>query len=259
MIRSLFSGVSGIRNHQVRMDTISNNIANVNTTGFKAARANFQDSLNQTLRGGGAGRNPMQAGTGIIVGSIGTKMEQGPLQMTGRALDLAISGTGFFKVSDGTNEYYTRDGSFFIDTDNNIVNSSGLKLQNDGGDMAFDGTVVSLSVDKAGLVTYYTTDDPNTANTGLSIQVFTFPNQEGLSKIGNSMYKYDASVTGEPEAHTPGSDGSGNLESGFLEMSNADLSEEFTTMITTQRGYQANSRVITVSDSLLEELIQLKR
>lgn len=259
MIRSLFSGVSGIRNHQVRMDTVANNIANVNTTGFKASRANFQDSLNQTLRGGGAGRNPMQAGTGIMVGSIGTKMEQGPLQMTGRALDLAISGTGFFRVSDGVNEYFTRDGAFFIDTNNNIVNSSGLRLQNDGGDMVFDGVVASLSVDKAGQITYYTTDDPNTPNTGLAIQIFTFPNQEGLSKVGNSLYKHDPAVTGEPEAHTPGSDGSGNIESGYLEMSNADLSEEFTTMITTQRGYQANSRLITVSDTLLEELIQLKR
>lgn len=259
MLRSLYSGVSGIRNHQVRMDTISNNISNVNTTGFKAGRANFQDSLNQTLRGGGAGRNPLQAGTGIMVGSIGTKMEQGPLQMTGRTLDLAISGNGFFKVSDGTNEYYTRDGAFFVDTNNNIVNSGGLRLQNDGGDMVFDGTVASISIDKNGQVTYFTTDDPNTANTGLIIQLYLFPNQEGLTKIGNSQYKYDPLVTGEPEARIPGSDGAGNIESGFLEMSNTDLSEEFTSMITTQRGYQANARVITVSDTLLEELIQLKR
>jgi len=259
MIRSLYSGVSGIRNHQVRMDTLSNNISNVNTTGFKASRANFQDSLNQTLRGGGAGRNPMQAGTGITVGSIGTKMEQGPLQMTGRTLDLAIQGNGFFRVSDGTNEYYTRDGAFFIDNNNYIVNSGGLRLQNDGGDMIFDGPVASLSVDKAGLITYYTTDDPNTANTGLNVQVFTFTNQEGMTKAGNSLYKHDTLVTGDPEAHTPGEEGAGTIESGYLEMSNADLSEEFTNMITTQRGYQASARLITVSDSLLEELIQLKR
>lgn len=259
MIRSLYSGVSGIRNHQLRMDTVSNNISNVNTTGFKTARANFQDSLNQVLRGGGSGRNPMQAGTGITVGSIGTKMEQGPLQMTGRILDLAIQGTGFFRVSDGTNEYYTRDGAFFIDNNNYIVNSGGLRLQNDGGDMVFDATVASLSVDKTGQITYFTTDDPNTANTGLAIQIYTFTNQEGLTKAGNSLYKYDPSVTGEPAVHTPGSDGSGTIESGYLEMSNTDLSEEFTSMITTQRGYQANARVITVSDTLLEELIQLKR
>lgn len=258
MIRSLYSGVSGLRNHQVRMDTLSNNIANVNTTGFKASRTNFQDSLNQMLRSGGAGRNPMQAGTGIMVGSIGTKMDQGPLQSTGRTLDLAIQGNGFFKVSDGTNEYYTRDGAFFIDSNNYIVNSNGLRLQDDAGDMQFGGSVASMSIDKTGLVTYYTTADPNTANT-MNLQIYTFPNQEGLEKAGTSLYRYNENVTGVPEVHTPGSDGSGTIESGYLEMSNTDLSEEFTSMITTQRGYQASSRVITVSDTLLEELIQLKR
>ena len=258
MIRSLYSGVSGIRNHQVRMDTLSNNISNVNTTGFKSSRANFQDSLNQILRGGGSGRNPMQAGTGMTVGSIGTKMEQGPLQTTGRILDLAIQGSGFFKVSDGTNEFYTRDGAFFIDNSNNIVNSGGLKLQSDGGDMLFGGAVASLSVDKTGKITYFTSEDPNTANE-LNIQTYTFPNQEGLTKAGNSLYASDPNVNGEPTARTPGSEGAGTIESGYLEMSNTDLSEEFTNMITTQRGYQANARIITVSDSLLEELIQLKR
>jgi flagellar hook protein FlgE len=258
MIRSLFSGVSGIRNHQVRMDTVSNNISNVNTPGFKAARTNFQDALNQTLRGGGAGRNPMQAGTGIMVGSIGTKMEQGPLMMTGRPLDMAISGMGFFKISDGTNEYYTREGSFFIDKDNNIVNSNGLFLQNDGGDMTFSDEVSSLSIGKSGLIVYYTTADPNTP-VEMQMTIYTFPNQEGLTKMGNSYYKSDEEITGAVTEHIPGEEGSGVIESGYLEMSNSDLSEEFTTMITTQRGYQANARVITVSDTLLEELIQLKR
>ncbi len=259
MIRSLYSGVSGLRSHQLRMDTVSNNISNVNTTGFKSARANFQDSLNQMLRGGGAGRNPMQAGTGITVGSIGTKMEQGALQMTGRILDLAIQGNGFFRVSDGVNEYYTRDGAFFIDSNNNIVNSGGLRLQNDGGDMVFDGPVANLSVDKSGQMTYYTTDDPNTPNTGLAIQIYTFNNQEGLVKAGNSLYRSDPNVSGDATARTPGAEGAGTIESGFLEMSNTDLSEEFTSIITTQRGYQANARVITISDTLLEELVQLKR
>ncbi len=258
MIRSLYSGVSGIRNHQLRMDILSNNISNVNTTGFKAARANFQDSLNQVLRGGGAGRNPMQAGTGISTGSIGTNMDQGPLQMTGRILDLSIQGSGFFKVSDGTNEYYTRDGAFFIDVDNYIVNSGGLRLQNDAGDMQFTGQVASLSIDKSGVITYYTTTAPNTPVT-LNIEIYTFNNPEGLLKAGNSLYKHDDLVSGPPGVHTPGQDGSGTIESGYLEMSNTDLSEEFANIITTQRGYQASARVITVSDTLLEELIQLKR
>jgi len=262
MLRSLYSGVSGIKNHQIRMDTISNNIANVNTTGFKAARANFQDSLNQTLRGGGAGRNPMQAGTGISVGSIGTKMEQGPLQNTGRSLDLAISGNGFFTVSDGTNTYYTRDGSFFIaniEGTNYLVNSNGLYVQGEGGNIAFDGDVTGFNVEKNGSITYYTSDEPDTPNTDLSIPITIFPNQEGLIKVGNSLYKSDEGLTGAPAAYEAGTEGAGTIEGGYLEMSNADMSEEFTNMITTQRGYQANARVVTVSDTLLEELIQLKR
>ncbi|MFZ5632062.1 MAG: flagellar hook-basal body complex protein [Bacillota bacterium] len=257
MIRSLYAGVSGIRNHQVRMDTVSNNISNVNTTGFKAARANFQDALSQTLRSGGAGRNPMQAGTGINVASIGTKMEQGPLQMTGRTLDLAIQGTGFFLVSDGVNQYYTRDGAFFIDSNGNIVNSYGLILQGGGGDVNVGTSVATLNIAPNGAITGTTTEGE--AIEGINISTYTFPNPEGLKKVGNSLYTYDTTITGDPIELVPGEGGAGTIESGYLEMSNTDLSEEFTTMITTQRGYQANARVITVSDTLLEELIQLKR
>ncbi|HBV96609.1 MAG: hypothetical protein JL50_16490 [Peptococcaceae bacterium BICA1-7] len=266
MIRSLFSGVSGIRNHQIRMDALSNNISNVNTTGFKAGRANFQDSLSQLLRGGGAGRNPMQAGTGINTASIGNKMEQGPLQVTGRTMDLAISGVGFFCVKqvdqDGAEvdpPLYTRDGAFFLDEENYIVNSSGCRLQNDGTSIQLGSEdIVSISIDKTGVITYYPAGSDTPVNDQV-ITINTFRNPEGLEKVGNSLYK-EASSSGVASAATaPGTGGVGTIESGYLEMSNADLSDEFTTMITTQRGYQASSRVITVSDTLLEELIQLKR
>jgi flagellar hook protein FlgE len=248
------------------MDTLSNNISNVNTTGYKASRANFQDGLNQILRGGGAGRNPMQAGTGITVGSIGTKMEQGPLQATGRILDLAIQGTGFFCVKqvgpDGSEldpPLYTRDGAFFIDSEKYIVNSSGYRLQGGGSSIQLAGdSLTSISVDKKGGITYYTTDDPGNPKSA-SITITTFPNQEGLEKAGNNLYKESSSSGAASGDIIPGDSGSGTIESGFLEMSNTDLSEEFTTMITTQRGYQASARIVTVSDTLLEELIQLKR
>ncbi|MCL6477608.1 MAG: flagellar hook-basal body complex protein [Peptococcaceae bacterium] len=257
MLRSLYSGVSGIRNHQVRMDVLSNNISNVNTTGYKASRTNFQDALSQTLRGGGARRNPMQTGTGINVGSIGAKMENGPLQNTGRTLDLAIQGTGFFKVSDGTNEYYTRDGAFFIDSEGYVVNSLGLILQGDGGDVNVGTDVATLNIAPNGAITGTTLEGE--AIDEVNITIHTFPNPEGLIKAGNSLFTYDATISGEPTERVPGEGGAGTIESGYLEMSNTDLSEEFTSMITTQRGYQANARVITVSDTLLEELIQLKR
>lgn len=261
MLRSLYAGVSGLRNHQVRMDVVSNNISNVNTMGFKASRTNFQDSLNQLIRSGGAGRNPMQAGTGSAVGSIGTKMEQGPLQMTGRTLDLAIDGSGFFMLSDaeGTNTYFTRDGAFFVDSVGNVVNSSGLILQGDGGAINLgEDPLATVTVSKTGGIEASTTTGGIVE--GINIVLYTFPNPEGLMKSGNNLYVYDENITGPlSDAIIPGSEGVGSIESGYLEMSNTDLSEEFTNMITTQRGYQANARIITVSDSLLEELIQLKR
>lgn len=259
MIRSLFSGVSGVRNHQTRMDVLSNNISNVNTSGFKAGRANFQDGLNQLLRSGGASRNPMQAGTGITTASIGNDMGQGALQNTGRTLDLAIQGIGFFAVSDGTNTYYTRDGAFFIDNGGNVVNSTGLQLLDDGGTAINlgSGSVATLNISPLGEITG--TDVEGNELTESQIGLYTFPNPEGLTKAGNSLYISNEDITGTVNATTPGEGGAGTVESGYLEMSNTDLSTEFTTMITTQRGYQANARVITVSDTLLEELIQLKR
>lgn len=259
MIRSLFSGVSGIRNHQIRMDALSNNISNVNTSGFKAGRANFQDGLNQLLRGGGASRNPMQAGTGITTASIGNKMEQGPLQNTGRTLDIAIQGVGFFKVTDGTNNFYTRDGAFFVDATGNVVNSLGYNLLDDSGTEINLGTnaIATLNISPQGVISG--TDIDGADITDAQIGIYTFPNPEGMRKAGNSLYSADEDITGTENATTPGAGGAGTVESGYLEMSNTDLSEEFTTMITTQRGYQASSRIITVSDTLLEELIQLKR
>lgn len=128
MIRSLFSGVSGMKNHQIRMDVIGNNIANVNTSGYKAGRATFQDTLYQTIRSGGKSTNPAQAGLGINVAAINTFMKPGGLQSTGRTLDLAINGTGFFKVTDGVEEYYTRDGILNIDQEGYLVNSSGYRI-----------------------------------------------------------------------------------------------------------------------------------
>lgn len=253
MIRSLFSGVSGIRNHQTRMDVLSNNISNVNTSGFKAGRANFQDGLNQLLRSGGASRNPMQAGTGINTASIGNDMGQGPLQNTGRTLDLSIQGNGFFLVTDGTNNFYTRDGAFFIDSAGNVVNSLGYQLQdiNLGTEQ-----IAEMSISPDGTIEGTTVSGSTVSD---EIMLYTVPNPEGLQKAGNSLYMANDNMSGPVTEVTPGEEGAGTIESGYLEMSNTDLSTEFTTMITTQRGYQASSRVITVSDTLLEELIQLKR
>ncbi len=289
MIRSLFSGVSGMKNHQIRMDVIGNNIANVNTTGFKSQRANFQDMVYQMIKspsaptGGASGAgsvNPSQVGTGIIVAGIGTNMGQGALQGTGRTLDLAIQGNGFFQVTDASKKsVYTRNGIFYIDKNGFMVDSNGNLLTGIG----YDGTawttpgsiqfvdssgnpavVGSINIGKDGKITAY-----DTAGNQLDIKIgtdtvanayvalYAFANQEGLKKIGQNYFD----VTGASGSATrlDNTAMSSEIDSGYLEMSNVDLTDEFTNMITTQRGYQANARIITVSDTMLEELINLKR
>jgi len=261
----MLSGVSGMRTHQVRMDVIGDNISNVNTTGFKTSRANFQTTLSQTLRSGGGGRNPAQVGTGMSLSGISAKFEQGPLQSTGRTLDIAIEGNGFFELQDAAGNYvYTREGTFFIDTNGSLVNTNGLQLCDVNRDpiqiaLAAGETVDYIQIAQNGEITgSLSTGDPFTFTGDEGVALTTFPNPEGLLKSGQTLFKHDAAA-GTPNHEQPGTGASGQLNSGYLEMSNVDLTDEFASMITTQRGYQANARIITVSDSMLEELVQLKR
>lgn len=288
MIRSLFAGVAGMKNHQIRMDVIGNNISNVNTVGFKSQRANFQDMVYQMIKSpsaptqgtSGAGSvNPSQVGTGVIVAGIGTNMEQGPLQGTGRTLDLAIQGNGFFQVKDASNRtLYTRNGIFFIDKNGFLVDSNGNLLTGKGTDnttgsiqfvdsSGYAAVVGSINIGKDGKITAYDTAGTQLkfkigSNTNLVdiayIALFTFPNPEGLKKVGQNYFEETVASggAGDPLDNT---NMSSEIDSGYLEMSNVDLTDEFTNMITTQRGYQASARIITVSDTMLEELINLKR
>lgn len=156
MIRSLYSGVSGLKNHQLRMDVVGNNIANVNTVGYKAGTTNFQDALSQTIRSGGDGKNPAQIGTGMSVGSIYNDFTEGATQNTGRTLDLAINGNGFFVVKDTETdtEYYTRAGAFFLDNEGYLVNSDGLRVQSAEGDIrVFNGPASTIEISPAGVIT----------------------------------------------------------------------------------------------------------
>ena len=266
MIRSLYSAVSGLRNHQIRMDVIANNVANVNTTGFKSSRANFQDVLSQTIRPAGGpdttnnaygSTNPSQVGLGMSLAGISLNMTQGALQNTGRTLDVAIQGNGFFVVQKPDGEkYYTREGIFFVDANGDLVNSNGYYiLGEDGNKITVGTTVSSIVISTTGEVL---ADGQSKGYIGLA----SFPNPEGLEKVGQNLYK-ETGASGTVNIEKAGESGTPvvntTIASGYLEMSNVDLSEEFTNMITTQRGYQANARVITVSDTLLEELVNLKR
>jgi flagellar hook protein FlgE len=402
VLRSLFSGITGLRQHQTMMDVVSNNISNVNTAGFKSSGVVFEDTLSQMVRASGGpvddrgGVNPAQVGLGVQLGGISTNFGQGSQQTTNRSTDLMIDGDGFFVMKDGGNELYTRAGAFSFDTDGRLTNESGMivqgwlgvngtvntngSLQNivvpagsiappiastfvtvggnitspgtagevftlgatvyDGNGLAHDltiqltrtsdtdftvdlldedgnatGTSGSISFNSDGSVassTDPTWDVPSTtpasvvtvgisgltqyggqktlsvtdkdgaaSGTLQSIQIgpdgtvvgkfsngsrldlavmalANFNNPNGLEKVGGSMYD-TTSNSGLPQIGRPSTGGRGQLVAGALEMSNVDLAQEFTNLIIAQRGFQANSRVITSSDEMLQDLVNIKR
>lgn len=433
MMRSMFAGVSGLRNHQTRMDVIGNNIANVNTVGYKKGKVIFQDMLSQNLRGasspqgGRGGTNPQQVGLGVTINTIDTIHTQGSSESTGKTTDMMVDGDGMFVVADGSNKFYTRAGNFDFDSSGALINANGLKVQgwnaddsgvidttipvsgisitkgvaisqpssevqfsgnldantvqynagppvvgevaisanifdslgnshtiylylqkdaaantwtvsstsgdasnptnpgwasiNVGGSLVFNadgtfktdpvvtvtgtptnptaqtfdattplpsgnlppitfdftkltqlagdtnvqmsyqdgaaaGVLTGFAVDKTGVIT-------GQFSNGISKQLAqvalaNFSNPGGLSKVGGNVYS-ETNNSGAAQIGTAGTGGRGQITPGSLEMSNVDLSQEFTDMIITQRGFQANSRIITTSDEMLQELVNLKR
>ncbi|OZI11558.1 flagellar basal-body rod protein FlgF [Bacillaceae bacterium SAS-127] len=272
MLRSMYSGISGMKGFQTKLDVIGNNIANVNTYGFKKGRVIFKDMISQNLSGASApgaargGTNPMQVGLGVQLGAIDTVHTEGSTQTTNFALDLSITGDGFFVVEDNGVPYYTRAGNFNLDKEGNLVNSDGLFVQGtDGNNITLKEPAVtngkkaeSISIGQDGVVTIKY--DDNTTDTSQTVAVVKFVNPNGLQKIGGNLFTPTANSGDAPATLTaPGTGGAGTLAPGTLEMSNVDLSEEFTEMIVAQRGFQANTRIITTSDEILQELVNLKR
>ena len=386
MLRSLFSGISGLRAHQQMMDVTGNNIANVNTTGYKSSQTVFQDTLSQMVNAAGApqngsgGTNPAQVGLGVRLASINANFGQGAAQTTGKSSDMMIQGDGFFVVKSGGESLYTRAGSFTFDANGSLTTPNGQIVQ---GWTADDGVVntagapgdiklpigISLApevttditltgnfsyeaeigatkeipikvIDENGaantMVVTFTKSDPETwtmslpdgtttdihftngkpdsesvelapyafdihdltnfsgntearvsnsngstagvlssytvSNTGQIVGVFSnglkqtlgqvalanFNNVNGLEKIGDSMFRSTVN-SGLAQVGAAGSGGLGLITSGALEMSNVDLAQEFTNLVIAQRGFQANSRIITTSDEILQELVNLKR
>ncbi len=272
MLRSLYSGISGMKNFQTKLDVTGNNIANVNTYGFKKGRVTFSDLISQTTASATApsattgGINAKQVGLGAQVASIDTLHTQGSMQTTGRILDLAISGDGYFVLRSpgSTTDYYTRAGNFYLDGDRNIVATNGmlLQVQNENGNI--DGTSIpetaqSYSISADGSITYVD-EDGESQDLG-QIVMAKVANPEGLTKSGANLYQA-SNNSGDLATGglvTSGVAGTGSINSGFLEMSNVDLSEEFTDMIVAQRGFQSNTKIITTSDEILQELVNLKR
>ena len=332
MNRAMFSGVAGLKAHQTKMDVIGNNIANVNTYGFKAQHAIFSDVFYQTLRGASAGSagtaatdttpatgatggiDPSSVGYGSKLVAVRSDMSSSSLQSTGNSLDVAITGEGFITVRQGSggSTFYTKAGELGVDTAGNLVDVNGDLVCGLNYTKGTDN--LAETVDAKGNVTWRTapangykvsplnlltglsdafaayskansgTEEtlPSTASmsdlTGISIgadgtvsatykdksyqvgkiMLANFQNPAGLQAAGSGYFVSSAN-SGTAKYSVPGTDGTGSLQSSTLEMSNVDLASEFADMITTQRGFQANSRIISVSDSMLEELINLKR
>ena len=275
MLRSMYAGVSGLRTHQQMMDVTGNNIANVSTSGFKSSATVFQDTLSQTLAGASAptatgtvppfgGTNPAQIGLGVRLAGISTNLAQGSSQLTGRATDIAVQGDGYFVVQTGNENLYTRAGSFSLDARGQLTTPAGglvMSTTNTPITVPADGTIESFTIAPDGKVNGVRSDGSGLQELG-QIQLATFANPAGLAKVGGSLMR--ATVNSGPvitgtNPGVPGSDGRGLMAVGVLEMSNVDLAQEFTNLIVAQRGFQANSRIITASDEILQDLVNLKR
>lgn len=262
-----------MKNFQTKLDVIGNNIANVNTFGFKKGRATFKDALNQTVSSASAagnvtgGKNAIQVGLGSTLATVDTVHTNSSLQTTGRTLDLGIEGDGYFVLGDidGESLKYTRAGNFYLDQNGYLVNEDGLYVMSGSTD-TIEGPIQvidpdaddisSFSISSTGEINIV--DSSGVPTSAGTIALATFSNSSGLSKVGNNTYEA-SSNSGDPKFGVVGDPGKGNIASGFLEMSNVDLSEEFTEMIVAQRGFQANTRIITTSDEILQELVNLKR
>ncbi|WP_309121282.1 flagellar basal body rod protein FlgG [Paenibacillus sp.] len=273
MLRSLYSGISGMRGFQTKLDVIGNNIANVNTVGFKSGRVMFKDILSQTISGITApeegvrgGVNAKQVGLGVTLGSIDTVHTPGSAMTTNVVTDLRIDGDGFFAVTTGEDQdvpYLTRAGNFTLDGARQLVTADGYFVQTaGGGNIVLDEEVTAFTIAQDGTIIAIGADGTSEP-TEFQVGVVKVANPAALEKIGGNMYRMNANANPEGEfeisvANDP-EVGTGAVISGQLEMSNVDLTNEFSEMIVAQRGFQANSRIITTSDEVLQEVVNLKR
>ncbi|HAK44374.1 MAG TPA: flagellar basal-body rod protein FlgG [Spirochaeta sp.] len=264
MMRSLYTAASGMTGQQYNIDTISNNLSNVNTTGFKQNRVDFEDLLYQTTRTAGTPATELtvtpvgvQVGHGVKVAATQKMYTQGALQNTGNISDLAIEGEGFMRVMliDGTYGY-TRDGSLKIDSNGQLVTSQGYRLMPDV--VLPEGFVrESLTISQDGRITVKIDRNDDPIQVG-QMQLFRFVNPAGLNAIGENLLKV-TNASGDPIGGRPGFDGMGSVQHKFLEMSNVSVVQEMVNMIVAQRAYELNSKAIQTSDSMLQIANNLKR
>lgn len=261
MNRSLYIAATGMNAQQSEMDVISNNLANVSTTGFKGSRAVFEDLLYQTIRQPGANSTQetelpsgLQLGTGVQQVATERLNTQGNLQQTGNSTDLAINGQGFFQVQmpDGTIGY-TRDGSFLTNAQGQLVTAQGYQLI---PAVTIPANATSLTVGSDGVVTFTQPGSNNAVQVG-ALQLATFVNPAGIEAKGGNILE-ETSSSGAPNVTQPGLNGSGSLQQGYVEASNVNVVQELVNMIQTQRAYEINSKAVSTSDQMLQTLSQMQ-
>ncbi len=255
MLRSLFIAATGMEAQKLNIDVISNNLANVNTTGFKKSRADFQDLLYQTIRTPGATSaegsqipSGIQVGMGVKPVAVQKIFQQGDFVQTGNSLDMVIEGDGFFQIlmPDGTISY-TRAGAFKLDSEGRIVNSDGYPLE---PAITIPSNTTSISISSDGKVSVTQPGSSTPTQIG-QLEIANFINPGGLNALGKNLFQQSAS-SGDPATGNPSTNGLGTLSQGFLEMSNVNVVEEMVNMIASQRAYEINSKSIQASDQMLQ-------
>jgi flagellar basal-body rod protein FlgG len=262
MIRSLYTAATGMIAQQLNLDVTANNLANVNTTGFKKSRADFQDLMYQIVQEPGtttsqSGISPtgIQLGLGTKPAAVAKLHSQGDFQSTGNPLDVAIEGDGFFQINLPSGETaYTRSGSFKLDETGALVTADGYAVQ---PQITIQPEAIGVTIATDGEVTVQLPGQPQPATVG-QLQIFRFQNPAGLRSMGRSLYQ-ETQASGTPTQGIPGENGLGTLAQNMLEGSNVSVVEEIVQMVTGQRAYEANSKVIQTADQLLSTAINVKR
>lgn len=260
-MRALSIASTGMLAQQTNVEVIANNLANMNTTAFKQQRAEFQDLLYQNIQTPGAqtsdqgtyAPNGIQLGAGVRTAAVYRVMTQGDLKSTGNPYDVAIQGPGFFRVqqADGT-DAYTRSGNFSLSPQGQLVTQDGLIIQ---PGIAIPQNTLSVTINAQGQVNAMVAGNSTPQTVG-QLELTRFPNDAGLTAIGSNLY-LETQGSGSPQAGVPGSTGYGTIQQGFLETSNVNSVDEITALITAQRAYEMNSKVISAADQMLQDAARL--
>jgi flagellar basal-body rod protein FlgG len=262
MIRALYTAASGMNAQQANIDNVAHNLANVNTTGFKKSRVEFEDLVYQKIKAAGSPTSPeaeapigLEAGLGSRAVATSRNFSSGNLRSTGSSLDLAVEGNGFFQISlPGGETGYTRTGTFHLSGQGEIVTNEGYTLE---PQLTIPANATSIAISKDGIVSVTLPGQGAPQQVG-TIELAQFQNPAGLDARGGNIYTV-TSASGDPTTGVPGTDGLGTLVQGFVEDSNVSVVEEMVNMILGQRAYEANSRVIRAADEMLQQVNSLPR